>query len=89
MTTKHEVSDAEALALVEDDDTAWDPAVPATEKLEIQAAVRLVEQAQALLDDTVIRARRSGLVWFVIGDALGVSGEAARKKYGSRVDDAR
>lgn len=89
MTIKHEVSDAEALALVEGDDTAWAPPVPATEKLEIQAAVRLVEQAQALLDDTVIRARRNGLVWFVIGDALGVSGEAARKKYGPRVGDAR
>lgn len=85
MSTKHQLTDEESLAIVEDDSTAWGPAIDNSEQFEIRAAARLVRQAELLLDDAVIRARRNGLVWLAIGDALGVSAEAARKKYNARV----
>lgn len=85
MTTKQKLTDEERLAIVEDESTVWGSPIDNSEKVEIQAAAKLVQQAQYILDDAVIRARRNGLVWLVIGDALGISAEAARKKYISRV----
>lgn len=85
MTTKHRLTHEEDLAIIEDDATDWGPPRGDSDKLEIMAAVRLVEQAERLRDEAVIRGRGQGLPWIVIGDALGVSGEAARKKYNHRV----
>lgn len=85
MVTKHQLTDEEALAIVEDESTVWGPPLDNSDQVEIRVCARLVEQAEQLRDEAVLRARRSGLVWICIGDALGISAEAARKKYNSRV----
>lgn len=85
MTTKHLLTDETALAIIEDESTVWGPAIDNSEQVEIRVCTRLVEQAEQMRDNAVIRARRNGLVWLAIGDALGVSAEAARKKYNSRI----
>lgn len=81
MATTHRLTDEEALAIAESDSTIWGPPRGPADELEIVAAVRLVEQAERLRDEAVLRGRAQGLPWIVIGAALGVSGEAARKKY--------
>lgn len=51
----------------------------------IQSAVRAREDAVRVVDETVLRARREGLTWIEIANGLGVSPQAARKKYNDRV----
>lgn len=85
MATKHQLTDEEALAIVEDESTVWGPPMDNSDQVEIRVCARLVEQAEQLRDDAVLRARRSGLAWIAIGDALGISYQAARKKYMDRV----
>lgn len=84
MVTRSRLADDAALASVEDESTVWGPALDNSERLEIAASVKLVEQAEWVRDEAVFRARRRGLPWFAIGNALGVSAEAARKKYKDR-----
>ncbi len=81
MTTTHRLTDEEALAIAESDSTSWGAPRGNADELEIVAAVRLVGQAERLRDEAVVRGRAQGLPWIVIGAALGVSGEAARKRY--------
>src|ERR1700739_3959913 len=45
-------------------------------------STQLDEQADALIGYFVDRARRSGLSWSQIGGALGVSKQAAQKRFG-------
>jgi len=51
----------------------------------IQRADRLVRRSQARLVDLVVAARSSGVSWQAIGDALGVSRQAAFKRFGGAV----
>jgi hypothetical protein len=51
----------------------------------IQSAVRARQEAERVVDETVVRARRDGLTWIEIANGLGVSPQAARKKYHDRV----
>lgn len=86
MTTKHRLSDADALARFEegiDPDSATVRDRGAT--ADIRAAVRMRDTGQQMVDDAVVRARHGGLTWIEIGVALGVSPQAARKKYLNRV----
>lgn len=43
------------------------------------------DEVNEALAETIADARSRGLTWAQIGDLLGVSGEQAREKYGSRV----
>jgi hypothetical protein len=52
---------------------------PATGLRAAVALRRLAEQVEA---EQVIRARRDGWSWEQVGDALGVSKQAAHKKHG-------
>jgi hypothetical protein len=47
----------------------------------------LADEADALLGHFVDRARRSGASWSQIGDALGVSKQAAQQRHGTEVDE--
>jgi hypothetical protein len=53
-------------------------------------ALRRAAYRRALVEgeilDRVRRARASGASWASIGAELGTSGEAARQRYGSRID---
>ena len=49
---------------------------------ELFEAVRGRAAAERLIAERVRAARRSGSSWAVIGQILGTSGEAARKRYG-------
>lgn len=51
----------------------------------IRAAVHLGDRAQQEVDQAVIDARHRGITWLEIGIALGVSPQAAQKKYHHRV----
>src|SRR5699024_3231177 len=86
MTTKHTISDADALARFEegiDPDTATVRDRSAT--ADIRAAVQMRDNGQQMVDDAVTQARHSGLTWVRVAAALGVSPQAARKKYLRRV----
>lgn len=86
MTTKHTISDADALARFEegiDPDTATVRDRSAT--ADIRAAVQMRDNGQQMVDDAVTQARHSGLTWVEVAAALGVSPQAARKKYVNRV----
>lgn len=85
MKTKRRLTDEEALAIAEDESTVWGPRFDNTDQLEIRALIRVRQLLDGMIDDAVIRGRHNGLVWLAIGDALGVSAEAARKMYNSRV----
>lgn len=64
------VEDADGGAVLRDD-----PGV-------IQRADQLVRRSQARLVDLVVGARAAGVSWQAIGDALGVSRQAAFKRFG-------
>lgn len=85
MTTKRRISDEEALAVLEDESTDWPVIRDLRDQVEIRAYVLLRERAGEMVDDAVVCARKRGLTWIEIGNALGVSPQAARKKYVDRV----
>lgn len=85
LTTKHQLTPEEALAIIEDDSTEWTLVPEEGEAESIRKHAELRDLASAQLDQAVIRARRNGLTWVEIGDALNVSHQAARKKYADRV----
>ncbi|MGI8702637.1 MAG: hypothetical protein ACR2JU_15805, partial [Nocardioidaceae bacterium] len=63
MTTKHQLTEAEALALVEDDTTGWTRVNDEGDAEAIREQVRIRDAVSARLDEAVIRARRRGLTW--------------------------
>lgn len=86
MTIKTTVTDEEALAVFESGE-GFDPEVYTTpaDTADIRAAVKVREYAQTLIDKNVIKARRQGSTWLEIAIALGVSPQAAQKKYRDQV----
>src|SRR3954471_14418495 len=52
----------------------------------VTVSVNLDEQADALIGHFVDRARRSGASWSDIGAAMGVSKQAAQKRFVPRLD---
>lgn len=53
---------------------------------DIRAASRALENAKQVLHATVQQARRDGRTWAEIGEALGISRQAAFKRFGEPVD---
>lgn len=49
--------------------------------------VRQAEQAELRLDRWVVQARAHGISWAVIGTVCGLTGEGARKRWGSLTSD--
>jgi hypothetical protein len=64
---------------------AGDAGAPWDEPDAIRRADRLVHRSQARLVDLVAAARAAGVSWQAIGDALGVSRQAAFKRFGAAV----
>ena len=86
MATQHKISDAEALARFEEGLDLEGARVRDTrDTADVRAAVQMRDAGQRLVDEAVITARHRGLTWIEIAAALGVSPQAARKKYLSRV----
>lgn len=83
--TQRHLTEAEAIAIIEDESTEWTLVPDEGDAEAIRQQVKVRDLASARLDDAVIRARKHGLTWLEIGDALGVSHQAAHKKYGARV----
>lgn len=52
----------------------------------VRAAAAQVEFAEAALGESVLRARAAGHTWQEVGDVLGVSRQAAFKRFGRPVD---
>lgn len=73
---------SELAAAVEGADEA---AVSRKDSVAIRQADELVRRAQARLVDLVVVARAAEVSWQVIGDALGVSRQAAFKRFGGAV----
>lgn len=63
---------------------AEDPRVRGSELTASQPAVAELRKAETALHGAVMEARRLGDTWAVIGAALGVTRQAARKRYGGR-----
>lgn len=86
MTVKNKISDSEALARFEDGLDLDKAAVrDRRDSAEIRAAMQMRDAAERMVDEAVAAARRQGLTWIEIASALGVSPQAARKKYLNRV----
>lgn len=84
MTTKHKPTDAEALARLEALDPETAVVRDRSDTADIRAAVQMRKAATDMVDQAVIAARHRGLTWIEISSALGVSPQAARKKYVER-----
>ncbi len=85
LTTKMTTKDEEAVARFEkgiDPNTATvrDRSAVA----EIEQAAHLRREVEELVDGAVQRARENGVTWTEIGAALGVSHQAAMKRYKQR-----
>lgn len=52
----------------------------------LRGAVLERARAEGGLREAVAAARRDGYSWRVIGSLIGTSGEAARQRYGSKLD---
>lgn len=85
MKVETERSDAEMLADIEADrDAPVDEAISAEALRDIAVGVDLRARADADIAAGVARARAAGLSWGVIGAALGVSRQAALKRFGPK-----
>lgn len=83
MGTQTRRSDAEMLADIDADvDAPIGPPIDATPIHAISAAVAQRRRAEDAIVDNVTRARALGLSWTLIAEALGVSRQAARQRYG-------
>jgi len=63
-----------------------DDGVDAMSLREVRAAFLRRAEAERSIRDAVARARDAGHSWAAIGAMLGTSGEAARQRYGHRVN---
>ncbi|MGW9628984.1 hypothetical protein [Microbacterium sp. NPDC055521] len=59
--------------------------IPVDDAAAIRQADQLVRRSQAQLADLVVATRAAGVPWQAIGDALGVSRQAAFKRFGGAV----
>lgn len=56
--------------------------IPSPRPPSVAEIVQAGEQLHALLEDAVLRVRLNGGSWAAVGGALGVSRQAARKRFG-------
>lgn len=85
MTTKTKLTDEEALARLERLDPKSDVVRDRTAVAGIEAGVRARNLAEHAIEAAVRDARSHGVTWTEIAAALGVSHQAAMKKYRDRV----
>lgn len=88
MTT--ELTDQEALEKLENLDPI-DPKVKVRDRsavAEIETAARARRAVEERVTSAVQAAREAGVTWTEIGSALGVSHQAAIKRYGSSIEQA-
>ncbi|WP_159618096.1 hypothetical protein [Ruania rhizosphaerae] len=85
MATKNRLTDAEALERLETLEPETAVVRDRADAADIRAALQMRQAANDMVDRAVIEARHRGLTWIEIGVALGVSPQAARKKYLERV----
>lgn len=52
----------------------------------VWACRRLTDELQPLVVDDIARARAGGATWETIGEALGITGQAASRRYGPAVE---
>lgn len=86
--TSKEISDREAELLADyfeawepDETTVWEDS-PLFASLKEAALLRA--QAETAVRETVARAREARYPWWLIGQVLGTTGEAARQRYGTK-----
>jgi DNA invertase Pin-like site-specific DNA recombinase len=77
---------AEAEAWLNSLDPATEPADDIRDLRAITAAVDAITEDQAHLTEAVATARRNGRSWSMIARALGVSKQAAQKRYGAHAN---
>jgi hypothetical protein len=53
---------------------------------QIRVAIEEVAEARSRLEATVREARAEGLSWAAIGEAMGISRQAAQKRFSMRAD---
>ncbi|MBO0820870.1 MAG: hypothetical protein J2P26_08490 [Nocardiopsaceae bacterium] len=82
--TKVRLSDEELARYFEDD---FEPGEmrDRSATAEIEEAVHARQRAEDAVEAAVIRARRAGLTWVEIASGLGVSHQAAMKRYRDKV----
>lgn len=80
------VNQAQELSRVFEED--FEPAV-SKEEASVRAAALRRALAESELGEAVAAARDAGVPWNRIGAAVGTSGEAARQKYRSPVNDPK
>ena len=78
---KTELTDREALDLLEHLDPTITPSRNGAPVRQLAAAVDARDTAQARVDDLVHTARASGATWIEIAAALHVSPQGARQRY--------
>jgi hypothetical protein len=91
MTMKAKLTDQEALEKLENLDPN-DPDVQVRDRsavAEIEAAAVARREVEERVTSAVQAARGAGVTWTEIGAALGVSHQAAIKRYGSRRNSPR
>lgn len=86
--TKTKISDAEALERFENFDPDEDATVrDRTAVADIEQAVYARKVAEAATEEAVRQARHNGITWTEIASALGVSHQAAIKRYRDKVSE--
>lgn len=84
--TKVKLSDEEAAARFEDGfEPDWENARDRSALTELEEAVRARRRAEDAVEAAVRRARADGLTWVEISSGLGVSHQAAMKRYRDKV----
>lgn len=86
--TKTKISDAEALERFEDFDPQAATVRDRTAVADIEQAVHARKVAEEATEEAVRRARQDGITWTEIASALGVSHQAAMKRYRDKVATA-
>lgn len=81
MTTKTKLTDEQAAAAIEHADLSNAPRRDRRSLAPIEAAVHARTAAEQAVTAAVLDARARGITWIEIASALGVSHQAAMKRY--------
>lgn len=81
MTTKTKLTDEQAAAAIERADLTGAPTRERTAIAPIEAAVHARTAAEQAVTAAVLDARAHGITWVEIASALGISHQAAMKRY--------
>ena len=84
MATKMKISDKAAAARFKDFEPDTEAVRDRSDVAEIEMAAKLRQDVEELVEGAVQRARARGVTWTEIGVALGVSHQAAMKRYKRR-----